>query len=176
MNAEILNAENFSWIARLGLVQALTCLLLILSLVSFSLPFTGAIRPLFILIPLYYWSVYRPTIMPLLWVFALGLLIDLIMGVPVGLHAALFVIAHFIIKTQRLFLMGQPYMMLWLGFMIVCMSVFAVKWLFFMALYQSTIAINAPLSSAGITILLFPIFASVLALVHRILPPVSKGL
>lgn len=167
--------ENIRWGARVGIAQIFLIFLLLLSLVSFSLPHTDAVKPLFILIPLYYWNIYRPSLVPIVYVFVLGLLVDFVLGFPVGLHAALFVILHLVLKSQRLFLMGQPYLMFWLGFAIVSTSLYALEWLFFTLRYLSFMPISDVFASNVITILLFPIIALILTFIQRILPPVSKS-
>jgi rod shape-determining protein MreD len=175
MFADHLSYENIRWGARAGVAQAFIIFLLLLSLVSFSLPHTDTMKPLFILIPIYYWNIYRPSMIPTLYVFILGLLVDFVLGFPVGLHAALFVILQLILKSQRLFLMGQPYLMLWLGFALVSTSLYALEWLFFSLRYLSFMPISGVFASNVITILLFPVIALILTFIQRILPPVSKS-
>ncbi len=135
MLANHLNYETIRWAARLSIAQSFLIFLFLLSLVSFSLPHADSVKPLFVLIPLYYWGIYRPSITPILYVFVLGLLMDFISGFPVGVHAVLFVVLQFVMRSQRLFLMEQPYPMFWLGFAIVSSSVYALQWLFFSLRY-----------------------------------------
>ena len=51
---------------------------------------SGLGAPLF-LMAVYYWSAYRPTLVPLWFVFFMGLLLDLLSGAPIGLNALVLV-------------------------------------------------------------------------------------
>lgn len=167
--------ENIRWGVRAGIAQAFTVFLLLLSLVSFSIPHTDTIKPLLILVPFYYWTIYRPSLLPLFYVFIMGLLVDFVLGFPVGLHAILFIVIRIIIKSQRLFLMGQPYLMFWLGFAIVSTSLYALEWAFFSMRYLSFMPLSGVFSSNVVTILFFPFIALILTFIQKILPPVSKS-
>lgn len=170
-----LRYENIRWFARAGIAQIFIILLLLFSMVSFSLPYTDTVRPLFIIIPIYYWSVYRPSLMPVIFVFMLGLIIDFVSGFPVGIHAIIFVIVQILIKSQRLFLMGQPYLMFWLGFAVISSGVYFFQWLFFTIRYFNLMPIADVLASNIITILLFPITALILTFIQRLLTIASKS-
>lgn len=175
MRNAFLTSENIDWLWRLLLAQGFIVLMILLSLVSFSLPYSDSIRPFFILMPIYYWSIYRPSIVPTVILFAIGLIIDFVSGFPIGLHAALFVIVNLIVKQQRLFLMGQPYPMFWVGFSIVTLFVFSAQWLFFSAINLHFFDITDKIASAFITILFFPFIAMIMAFIQKILPRPPKG-
>lgn len=175
ISSGIFTYETIRWFARASLVQGFTLLLLILSMVSLALPYTGTIKPLLILIPIYYWGLYRPSFISLFAVFAFGILIDLLANYPVGLHAALFVIAGLVIRSQRLFMLGQPYLMVWLGFAIVSTSVYVAQWLFFMLIHMRFMPVQDLLASNVMAILLYPAIAAILTVMHRILPALSKS-
>lgn len=175
MSSSIFTAESLSWLSRVFIVQTFTVIFLLLSLVSYSLPYTDSIRPFFILMPIYYWSIYRPSLVSPLISFFLGLIVDLISGFPIGLHAIFFVVAHLTVKRQRLFMMGQPYAMFWMGFAIVCSSIYCIQWLFFSILNQEFISIRDILASNTMSILFFPIVAAILALIQKILPTTQKS-
>ncbi len=175
MRNAFFTSENLDWIWRLGIAQGFVGLMLLLSLVSFSIPYSDSIRPFFVLMPLYYWSIYRPSLIPVIILFALGLIVDFVSGFPIGLHAALFVILHLIVKRQRLFLMGQPYPMFWMGFAIVTTFVFVAQWLFFSLVNFQLMALNEIIASNFTTILFFPFIAMIMAFIQKILPRPPKG-
>ena len=175
ISSSIFTYETIRWFARASLVQSFTLFLLLLSMVSLSLPYTGTIKPLLILVPLYYWNLYRPSFIPLFAAFAFGILIDLLAHYPVGLHAALFVVVGLVIKSQRLFMLGQPYLMIWLGFAIVSTSVYAAQWLFFMLIHMRFMPLTDLFASNAISILLYPAIAAILTVMQRILPALSKS-
>lgn len=174
MRNVLFTPENLDWLWRIGIAQGFIALMLLFSLVSFSLPYTDSIRPFFILMPLYYWSVFRPSLVPAVILFALGLIVDFVSGFPIGLHAALFVIVNLTVKKQRLFLMGQPYPMFWMGFSVVATFVYTVQWLFFSLINLKLIGITDIIASNLITIFFFPFIAMIMAFIHKILPRPPK--
>lgn len=72
-------------------------------LANFPVSFLGGVLPppLFVLMPLYFWALVRPDLMPPAAVFALGILQDLLSGGPPGIWAASFIATYTIIDRQR---------------------------------------------------------------------------
>ena len=165
--------ERLGWLWRLFIAQCVTFILFMMSLTSFSLPMTGQVRPYFILMVIYYWAIYRPTFIPPVVVFFIGLFFDFLSGFPMGIHAILFLAAQWVIRDQRLFLMGQPYIMVWIGFALTCLFVYALEWGAFSLMNQSLLSVVPVLGSFSISILLFPLITLLFILVHRLLPVAS---
>lgn len=168
-----------NWALRLLLAQGVIILLALLTVVSFSVPYAGDFKPFFLLMAVYYWAIYRPTVMPVAYTFILGLTLDLIAELPVGLTALLLVAVQTLVQKSRVFLMGQPYVMVWLGFALVCLSYSLALW-FFMSLaawnFHTLHALVYTLVAAGFSIMLFPAVSFVLQAVHRLLPVTSGPL
>lgn len=165
--------ELVNWAMRLMLAQGVIALFLLLNVVSFSMPHAGDIKPFFLLMVVYYWAIYRPTVMPIAYTFMLGLLLDLLTHVPVGLNALTLVALQTIVQKSRLFLMGQPYVVVWLGFLIMAFANAVFLFLFIVlstfqipslqAIYQTAIALL-------LSVLLFPLASFLLQGIHRVLP------
>lgn len=162
--------RRFRFFARLSVAQAVTFVLFILSLCAFSIPHAGEIRPFFLLMAVYYWCVFRPTLLPPAVVFTAGLLIDFFSGLPAGLTAGILVMVQWIVRSQRRYLMGQSYVVLWTGFAIVCFSSAFVQWGLFGLTRLSWPPVEPILAGAALSVFLFPPVAAALQLVHRILP------
>ena len=171
--------EFANWGLRLLLAQTVIGLFLLLNVVSFSMPHAGDLKPFFLLMAVYYWAIYRPTVMPSGYTFALGLIVDLLADLPIGMTALILLGLQILVRRSRLFLMGQPYMMVWLGFAITAVAYAAGVWFIITlagfsfppksAVYQSLIA-------TGFSILLFPLASLILQAVHRMLPVSSSPL
>lgn len=169
--------EFVNWAMRLVLAQGVIALFLLLNVVSFSMPHAGDVKPFFLLMVVYYWAIYRPTVMPIAYTFVLGLLLDLLTHVPVGLNALALVGLQTIVQKSRLFLMGQPYVVVWLGFFIMTLANCVFLFLFVVlstfqmpslqALYQTGIALL-------LSVLLFPLASFLLQGIHRLLPVASN--
>jgi rod shape-determining protein MreD len=57
--------------------------------------------PLLGLMPVYFWCLVRPDLMPPFWAFAIGLLEDILSGGPPGVWAVSFVVTYAAIDRQR---------------------------------------------------------------------------
>ncbi|HRK97123.1 MAG TPA: rod shape-determining protein MreD [Alphaproteobacteria bacterium] len=104
--------------SKFALVYAVLLILLFLSMIDISLFQSGEIRQGFLLIGLYFWTVYRPHLLPYPVVFLIGILMDLMSGGLLGLHAFCFMVLSIIIRGQRRFLLGQSWQMVWAGFFV----------------------------------------------------------
>jgi rod shape-determining protein MreD len=160
---------------RVGLsvtfAYAVFILLLLVLLANWALPYFSVLKPQLLLIIIYYWSLYRPTLMPPWAIFIGGLLLDLLNPVmPLGTHAASYQLVAALVKPRRRMLIGQSFMVVWVGFALVCIFDMVFKGL---AIYLFTSATLDPMVlilNTFITILAFPTLVLVLVLVHRLLP------
>ncbi|PZQ48691.1 MAG: rod shape-determining protein MreD [Micavibrio aeruginosavorus] len=171
--SQFLPYDFVTWAMRLLLAQGVILLFLLLNVVSFSMPHAGDFKPFFLLMAVYYWAIYRPTVMPVAYTFILGLIMDLLMNIPAGLSSLLFVGLQTIVRRSRLFLMGQPYIMVWLGFAIMSV-VYTLSFWFLMSLrdfhFLPLASLLQMLVAALLSVLLFPLASLVLQAVHRVLP------
>ena len=94
-----------------------------------GLPHGSVVMPLFTVIGVYYWSIYRPDLVPAPVVFAIGLLHDLLAGGPIGLMALLLVALHALCAAQRRVFVGKSFAVGWWGFAMVAIGVGALDWL-----------------------------------------------
>lgn len=165
--------EFFDWLWRVVLAQTVTILFLLLNIVSLSLPHAGDLKPFFVLIAVYFWSINRPTVMPILYTFCLGLLLDVLSDLPLGVSALILVLIQTIVQRSRLFLLGQPFVAVWIGFMIVS---FLYALLFWVLLTVSNLTIFPKetlievMIAGFLTTLMFPAFSWLLHIIHKLLP------
>ncbi len=133
---------------------------------------SGLGAPLF-LMAVFYWSAYRPTLVPLWFVFLMGILLDLLSGAPVGLNAMVLVMVRWLVTDQRLFLTGQPFMIVWIGFVLVCAGAALCQWALYglLNLYWSSPA--QLLVIVGLGAALFPLVNILLHATHKFLPEIS---
>lgn len=157
---------------RLGVAQFVLALFLLLGFLT--LPVVDGVKPDFFLIALYYWAIYRPTIVPFTLCFGAGLVIDVLGNAPLGIHALIFILVRWMVSHQRRFLMGQPYAALWAVFGVITVLSTFIKWaLFGMAQGSWGLPLNAVLSG-GLTIFLFPFATLLLVRIHKLLPVASR--
>ncbi|MDB5490874.1 MAG: mreD [Micavibrio sp.] len=150
--------------------------LFMLSVVALPIPQIGHIKPAYILMTIYYWSIFRPTLVPPWICFFVGLLLDLLSNLTPGVNAVIFTLVQWVVRDQRQFLMGQPYIVLWFVFAFVTACAHMMQW----GMYGLAAGLQwAPLLPVGIsmaaTFLLFPVISLVLILIHRVLPETQRA-
>ena len=159
---------NLFW--RYCIAYGVFALLTFISLISFSIPLTEAVRPYFIIMIVYFWAIHRPTLIPPLIIFMVGIIYDMLMGFPLALHSVLFILAYWIIKNQRLFFLGQSYLAIWIGFFITCLSLLVLEYFFFSALAHSLLNIKPLIGSLLLSVCIFPLLSFVFTKINGLLP------
>jgi rod shape-determining protein MreD len=118
-------------------------------------------EPVFPLVLAFAWAVIRPSMIAPFVLLALGLLLDLFWGGPVGLWALALLVAYGLVLGVRATLTGRGAVVLWIWYGGVCALAFGVGTLI---TYMKTGAIPSPFALAWqylITLLLYP-FANTL--------------
>lgn len=161
---------SFNVILKYGLAYLALLVLFLLSLSNFSSWKMNLAAPYFIVAVIYYWSIYRPAFINPIILFVCGIIVDLVLSYPVAFHAILFIGLNWIIKKQRLFLLGQSYGAVWLGFFVTCLAVLSLEYIFF-GLLTSNFGDVANIAMTGLfTVLFFPLLTLLFTFLHRMLP------
>ena len=151
-------------------VPVMTMLLLVLigSMPLGSLH-TFEIFPMLNIIVIFYWTVYRPDLVPPVVLFLIGLIDDVVMGTPLGLMACVFVLLYGVTLTQRQFFIGKPFYVTWLGFSVISAVCICLIWVL-VALFAGRLGIViTPFIKYTITLLSFPSAAWLLVRIQRYL-------
>ncbi|MES2728525.1 MAG: rod shape-determining protein MreD [Pseudomonadota bacterium] len=74
------------------------------------------LRPSFTFICIFYWALYRPRLIPFGLVFVMGIIFDAVAGTLLGLHALIWMGCLLVLRSQRRFLMGQSFMVVWVTY------------------------------------------------------------
>ena len=165
--------DFLNWSARLFVAQAVIIMLVLLNVASLSLPHAGDLKPFFVLIAVYFWSINRPTLLPAPYTFLLGLMLDILGDLPLGVSALVLVLMQAAVYRSRVFLMGQPFVAVWFGFAVLCFLYAFVLWLVLSILHLSFFPKESFVSimlAALLTALLYPPISWVLHSIQKILP------
>ena len=155
-----------------GIATDLTPFVVSLVLIMFSaMPINvssiGPVAPNLGLIAVFYWTIYRPDLMPAVAVLPLGLWQDLMNAGPIGLNALTLLIVYGVIVFQRVFFRGKSFLIVWWAFGLTAAFAAAVFWLAVMAWHLRYVD-PAPLAfQYGLTLALFPFLYWVLSRIHR---------
>jgi rod shape-determining protein MreD len=144
--------------------------LFLLNVVSLSYVFMGAVKAPFFLMAVYYWAIFRPAIMPAWFVFAAGILIDLLSGLPIGISAVVFLLVRWTIANQRKFLMAQPFMMMWSIFAAIAVMAGLLQWGLFGLVNLGWTPLTPVAVSIILGIVIFPPIGTVLHWTRKALP------
>ncbi|MEZ5814966.1 MAG: rod shape-determining protein MreD [Alphaproteobacteria bacterium] len=169
--------DRLEFLARMVVPYAFMLLVFFLGLVSVPYPLAAFFKAPLLLMAVYYWSIYRPTLIPPWLVFVGGFLFDLIAGAPyTGLSALLFLFCRIFVVDQRRFLTGQAFPVVWIGFCALDIAVHLLQWCMFSALSAAWIPFQELSSSMLLGIVTFPLFYLFLHMTHKILPePVRRS-
>jgi len=145
-----------------------TFLFVIISVVPLQLPGFAAVSPSFALMAIYHWTVYRPDLLPRSAVFVLGLLLDLLTGMPyLGASALTLLIARTAVLMTRRHFVNRDFTVLWLGFLAVAAGVFIFSWAL-MGICAGRILDARPIAfETALTVAAYPVGSYVLARLHR---------
>ncbi|HAU29152.1 MAG TPA: rod shape-determining protein MreD [Rhodospirillaceae bacterium] len=92
------------------------------------LPFIENAAPPLVLMGVYFWAVFQPVLMPSWVVFVIGLLQDLLLGLPLGISPALLVLVHWIARAHRRLIVRQSFLVVWTGFFLMALLATVLEW------------------------------------------------
>jgi rod shape-determining protein MreD len=146
---------------------AITLLLALLPLVPLNMPLDFGVVPAFTLMSVYYWTIYRPDLMPVGVIFLIGVAQDLLAGGPLGLTALILVGTYAVIVTQRRTFLNKPFPLAWGGFLVTAVAATVVSWLVASLLAGHTLELSQAFMQLLVTFLIFPLLVWFFVRTHR---------
>ena len=158
----------------IGLVNRLmpistTALCAIASMIPAHLPAFTAVTPAFTLMAIFHWTLYRPDLLPFSAVFAVGLLLDMLTGAPLGISSLVLLLAHALVLSQREYLLARRFTVIWVGFLAVAAAAAALQWVIVSLFYGMLLDIRAFLFQGVLTVATYPVVSYLLVRVQRTL-------
>lgn len=117
------------------LPATITLLLAGFFLSSKHIPGLNHVMPLLHTAPIYYWGMLHAREMPYWFVFALGLILDAVMGLPLGLTSLVFVAFLMLLHAQRKYIHREGFVVKWGYFAILLAATGSLNW-FALALFH----------------------------------------
>ncbi|MFC4350167.1 rod shape-determining protein MreD [Fodinicurvata halophila] len=145
--------------ARAVVPFVLTLLLLLLSLLPFSTPDYAPVVPSLAMPAVYYWVVFRPDLMPLWATFLIGLIQDLLTGVPLGTGIMMLLVLHLLVTGQRRIFTTATFAMLWVIFALFAALVYALGWVLAALLMPMTPSEGPVILQYALTVASYPCLA-----------------
>src|SRR5260221_7946824 len=106
----------------------ITLLLALVPVLPLHLPHDTDLVPAFTLMSVFYWTVYRPDLMPASAVVAIGIIQDFAAGAPLGITSVILLGTYGVVLGQRRLFVGKPFAMAWSGFVLTAAAATAVSW------------------------------------------------
>jgi rod shape-determining protein MreD len=120
------------------------------------------VTPALPLIPIYYWAVHRPELLPPLLIFALGLLQDFATAGPVGVWPVVYLVAYSVTLSQRNELEGLSMRFAWAVFGVIALIGLLAGWFAYSIYMGGFVDVLPMVLQALTTALLFPVLVWVL--------------
>ena len=125
---------------------SITLLLAVASVLPVRVPGYASVTPLFPLMSVYHWIIYRPELMPPL---------------------ALFLLARSVVIRQRRFFVNRPFPFVWMGLMLLAIGAVAFLWLVGSAVDGVLLDPRPAALQAVLTVATFPAISYLLVRVQR---------
>jgi rod shape-determining protein MreD len=145
--------------ARAGLPVALTVVLLVLSGVPLGLPGLRGLAPAFAVPIVFFWSIWRPALVPAPAVFLIGVLADLLGAAPLGVSAFTLLLLSGLVDVNRRALARQRALSIWLLFAPYAALALGLAWLLASALSLRLMPVEPALLQWALTVALYPALA-----------------
>jgi|SRR5690348_7894909 rod shape-determining protein MreD len=141
--------------------------LALLSVLPLRFPDYAAVAPLLAFAGLYYWTIYRPDLLPPVAIFLCGLVLDLLSGAPLGVAALVFLLTRVVVMPQRRFFVDRLFPFVWGGFTLLAAGAIAFLWLIGSLFSGAVLDMRAATLQWVLTVACFPAVAYLLMRVQR---------
>lgn len=153
-----------------GIIPFITVFLLILFMVlPYKLGIFSDIMPFLTLIGVYYWSVFRPELLPTWCVFLIGLIQDILMGSPFGMMPLLLVITQQVIFYQGRRFLERDFIFNWLVFVMLVAGFAAASWGIASLYFRTLMEYWGLIGQALMTVAFYPIITWAFSQVRKLL-------
>ena len=151
----------------------LLTILFLLSIVPFDIGILKDAHPMFLLIGVFYWSLFRPDFISNIVLFVLGLWHDAILDNPLGMTALILIATSVTTIRQRKLLLHQPFWILWGVFGFVALTAGFFIFLLNMIFLSGFVPVIPYFLDIGLSFILFPLLVVFLKMTN---PPLALHL
>ena len=153
--------------ARFCFPACITVLLMLLTQAPLEIPEQAALLPAVSLGCVWFWSLFRPDAMPPPVVFLIGLVMDLLGYLPLGVGVFTLLAVHGVALSLRRSLSRRGFAWIWIVFGGVAAAAATLIWLLVMLLTFRLLSPYPAIFIAVLAIAIFPVLAVPFASAHR---------
>jgi rod shape-determining protein MreD len=146
---------------------ATTLLAAVISVLPLQIPGYAALTPVFTLMAVYHWTIYRPDLLPPLALFAIGFTEDLLAGSPIGVNALLLLLTRIAVLGYRRYFVNRMFPFVWSGFALLTVLAMFGLWVLHCLLDLSLLDFRNVVLRAALTVAMFPLASFLLGRAQR---------
>lgn len=161
--------QRLDGIARAACPFTITLLLIIVALIPLHIPDLAPIVPSVLLVSAFYWTLYRPELMPVWAVFGLAVIQDLLTGAILGIGPLIYLLFCLALNGQRRFLASASFAVLWCSFAVMAGLALALQWLLNYVVGPGALDYRPVLFQGLMTIAIYPLLTWLFAATQRYL-------
>lgn len=154
---------------RVLAVYLFITLLFFLNLANIPLFGSGIVHPAFLLIGIYFWTITKPVLLPLPVIFLIGLAFDIVSANVVGTYTFAFTVICILVRSQRRYLLGQPWPVVWAGFSIAALMLATLQAVVYLIGSGSFPSLWVIIADAVISALAYPLLTPLMNMLNRFL-------
>jgi rod shape-determining protein MreD len=159
--------QRLEYVSLRATPAALTVLLVLLSAVPMPIPGITQVMPVFALISIYYWDTFYLGALPYTFLFALGLLEDTLLGLPLGVSSFVNIVFALMLLRERRNFGKTLFGTVWLGFVSLSLVAMALEWIALSVYFGRMLPVAAHLLQWVATCLAYPPMHLLLTRVFR---------
>lgn len=161
--------------ARGAFPTVATVLLMLIAKAPFGIAGQAALLPAVTLASIWFWSLLRPAALPPPIVFLIGILLDLLGWLPIGVGVLMLLSLHGLAVYWRPRLAGARFVLVWLVFVLAASGVTALEWPLTVALEWRVLPPAPLLFQVVLTASVYPVVAMVFARANRTVAAPEKA-
>ncbi len=146
---------------------AVTAALAVLAVVPVAVPDYSVVAPDIVLMSVFHWCIYRPSYLPYIAIFVIGLFVDLISAGPVGLTSLILLLVRRNVLNQRRYFAGRSFPFIWGGFTIAASATDALRWAVGSMIAWQVLDPRSFVFQTVLTVACYPILTLVFARLQR---------
>jgi rod shape-determining protein MreD len=154
-------------IARVSFPASITVLLMLLIEAPLGVSGQAALLPATAICGVWFWSLVQPDYLPPPVVLLIGLLLDLLGYLPLGVGVLTLLCVHGVALVLRGFLAQRGFAWIWFVFALIAAAAALLIWLLVMLLTMRLLSPDQAIFQAVISIAIYPLFAVPLAAAQR---------
>ena len=153
--------------ARRFVPFGVTLTLMLFAMTPTHIPGLSQVTPMFALMAVYFWSIYRPDLLGYGATFGIGVLEDLLSGTPLGSGALILLLCQRVVFHQQKFFNNKPFGIVWLAFGVVAAGAVLLRWICVGLVASSGFTPFGQMSTSYLmTVAMYPVVGWLLAKAH----------